>query len=134
MSTPRPTALARMVTAAALSILTAAADVGLISVATAQTSALRQFSVTIRNGKADPNLIRVTQGEQVEIMLASDQAAELHLHGYDRIAQLEPGVPATLSFVAKIAGRFPVEAHRMGSLAQGRHNPGALFYVEVYPP
>jgi len=42
--------------------------------------------------------------------------------------------PAILSFIARIAGRFPVEAHGMGPLAKGRRSPGALFYVEIYPP
>ena len=134
MSTPRLTALAfLMVMAEALPVLTIIADVD-VSVATAQTSLSQKFSVTIKNGKSDTNSIHVTQGEQIEITLASDQAAELHLHGYDLITQLEPGAPGTLSFVARIAGRFPVEAHRMGSVAKGRRHPGALFYVEIYPP
>ena len=135
MSTLRPATLVPfMVMAGALSVLTADMDAGVVSVATAQTSASQQFSITIRNGKADTNLIRITQGQRIEIALASDQAAELHLHGYDLTAQLEPGVPAALSFLARIAGRFPVEAHRWGSAAKGRRHPGALFYVEVYPP
>ena len=70
-------------------------------------------------GKADRGTVRVTQGEQVEITLSSDQPAELHLHGYDLSAQPEPGMPGTFSFVAKIAGRFPVEAHRMGPAGKG---------------
>jgi hypothetical protein len=99
---------------------------------TAQVSGLRKFSIAIRSGKADIQSVRVTQGEQVEIMLASDQAVELHLHGYDLTLRLDPGVPAALSFAAQIAGRFPVESHRMGSGASaGRHR--VLFYVDVYP-
>jgi hypothetical protein len=135
MSTPRPITLALlMAMAGSLSVFAATMGAGVISPSAAQTSTPRKFSVTIKDGKSETDSIRVTQGEQVEITLASDQAAELHLHGYDLIAQAEPGVPATLSFVARIAGRFPVEAHRMGSAAKGRRHPGALFYVEVYPP
>ena len=135
MSTPRSTTLALlMIVAGAISTLSPTADVGVISVPNAQSSAPRKFSITIKNGKSDTKSIHATQGEQIEITLASDQAAELHLHGYDLITQLEPGAPATLSFVRSIAGRFPVEAHRMGSVAKGRRHPGALFYVEIYPP
>ena len=130
MSTPRPTLL--MLMAGVLFVLTATTDAG-DSGATAQTSATHKLSVTIENGRADRGTVRVMQGEQVEITLSSDQAAELHLHGYDLTAQLEPGIPATFSFAAKIAGRFPVEAHRMGQAGNGRRLPGALFYVEVYP-
>jgi hypothetical protein len=39
-----------------------------------------------------------------------------------------------ISFVAKITGRFPVEAHRMDPAAKGTRHAGTLFYVEVYPP
>ena len=135
MSTPRSTTLALLtIVVGAIFILTPTADVGVISITNAQTSAPRKFSVTIKNGRSNTNSIRATQGEQIEITLASDQAAELHLHGYDLITQLEPGAPATLSFVGRIAGRFPVEAHRMGSVPKGRRHAGALFYVEIYPP
>lgn len=134
MSTPRPTLLAPlMLMAGALSVLTATTDADVFSVATAQTSATHKLSVTIENGRADRGTVRVTQGEQVEITLSSDQGGELHLHGYDLTAKLEPGMPATFSFAAKIAGRFPVEAHRMEPAGKGRRHLGALFYVEVYP-
>src|SRR4051812_21034626 len=97
-------------------LLGANADVpGVISAASAQTGAPQQFSVTIKGGKADTELIRATQGRQVDIALTSDLPAELHLHGYDILVPLEPGVVGTLSFIAKAAGRFPVEAHRMGA-------------------
>ena len=114
----------------ALSTVTAAMDT--LAAEPAQVSELRKFSVIIRNGKADAKTLRVTQGEQVEIMLTSDQAAELHLHGYDLTVRLEPGVPDALSFAGRVAGRFSVEAHRMGSGASASHQR-VLFYVEVYP-
>jgi hypothetical protein len=135
MSTSRPIALSlRVLMAGALAAVAATADVWAISAATAQTGAPHKLAVTIKNGKADSSTLRVTQGEQVELALSSDQPAELHLHGYDLTAQLEPGVPATIAFVAKIAGRFPVEAHRMGPTTKGARHAGTLFYVEVYPP
>jgi len=135
MSTPRPTPLAPFVLmVGAFCILTASTETGSFDAATAQTGTTHKVSMTIENGRADRGTVRVTQGEQVEITLVSEQAAELHLHGYDLTAQLEPGIAATLSFAAKFAGRFPVEAHRMGPAGKGRRHSGALFYVEVYPP
>jgi uncharacterized protein (DUF2141 family) len=134
MSTPRSTLLAAiMPIAAALGALSATTDTRLLSVAAAQTSAAHKLSVAIDKGKAEPGTVRVTQGEQVEITVSCDQSAELHMHGYDLSAQPEPGTPATFAFVAKIAGRFPVEAHRMGPAGKEKRRPGALFYVEVHP-
>jgi hypothetical protein len=119
--------------AAALGVLTATTDARLLSVAAAQTSTAHKLSVAIENGKADSATVRVVQGEQVEITVSCDQSAELHLHGYDLSVEPQPGTPATFAFVAKIAGRFPVEAHRMGSAGKERRRHGALFYVEVHP-
>jgi uncharacterized protein (DUF2141 family) len=134
MSTPRSILLAAvMPIAGALSVLAATTDTRLLSVAAAQTSAAHKLSVAIENGKADRGTVRVVQGEQVEITVSCDQSAELHLHGYDLSVEPQPGTPATFAFVAKIAGRFPVEAHRMGPAGKEKRRPGALFYVEVHP-
>jgi hypothetical protein len=135
MSTPRSTALAIFIAAGALPLIAMPiVAAGVVAGAAAQSGAPQKFSVTITNGKADIDSIRVTQGQQAEIMLVSDLSAELHMHGYDLLVHLEPGVPAPLSFAARIAGRFPVEAHRIGPVGNGRRPHGALFYVDIYPP
>jgi hypothetical protein len=109
----------------------------LVTGAYAQTSQVRQFAVTIKNRKvtSGPTLIRVTQGDSVEIVLTADEGAELHLHGYDVLLQLEPNVPGKLAFDANIGGRFPLEAHRYGKSEQvmNRHGAGPLLYLEVHP-
>jgi FtsP/CotA-like multicopper oxidase with cupredoxin domain len=110
---------------------------GPMPTAVAQTAPARQFSVAIKGRKVDTasSVIRVTQGDAVEIVLTSDEAAELHLHGYDLLLTVEPNVPATMHFAAKIAGRFPLEAHRFGpaSSSPHQHAAGPLLYVEVQP-
>jgi hypothetical protein len=110
---------------------------GLISPAVAQRPQARQFAIAIKERKveATAGVIRVSQGDSVEIVLTGDEAAELHLHGYDLKLSLAPNVPATLRFTAKIAGRFPLEAHRFGAASNSpRHrSAGPLLYVEVHP-
>jgi FtsP/CotA-like multicopper oxidase with cupredoxin domain len=110
---------------------------GLITPAVAQSARPQQFAITIKQRKVEAaaNVIRVNQGDAVEIVLTSDEAAELHLHGYDLLLALAPNVPATMRFTAKIAGRFPLEAHRFGaaSSSQRHRGAGALLYVEVLP-
>jgi hypothetical protein len=80
--------------------------------------------------------LRATQGESVEIVFESDEAAELHLHGYDIAIEVQPGVPAAMRVAAKIAGRFSIEAHRFGRAGadggrKSRHV--VLLYLEVHP-
>jgi FtsP/CotA-like multicopper oxidase with cupredoxin domain len=102
-----------------------------------QSAPTRQFAVTVHQRKvvAADNVIRVTQGDAVEIVFTADEAAELHLHGYDLKLSLSPDVPGTIRFTATIAGRFPLEAHRFGAEPNsGRHRgAGALLYLEVHP-
>lgn len=69
----------------------------------------RTVDVTIKGDTMTPSEIAVTEGDQVTLHITSDQPVELHLHGYDRALDLEPGVPATLALDAKLTGNFPIE-------------------------
>lgn len=76
------------------------------------------------------DVVRVTRGARVEMTWTSDEAASLHLHGYDIEFELHPGEPTALTFDAHATGRFPVTSHGFGS--EG-HDHETLLYVEVYP-
>lgn len=74
-------------------------------------------------------VVRVTQGDQVELRWTTDEATELHLHGYDVEIDLTPGEEAVMSFDARATGRFAIEGHGFG----GDHVEKTLIYVEVLP-
>lgn len=59
----------------------------------------------------DVGRVRIDLGRTVELIVASDAADEVHLHGYDITADVEAGGPATVRFVADIPGVFEVELH-----------------------
>lgn len=98
---------------------------------------IRQIDIVLAGGRASgadltapargAPVLRLIQGAAVELRVASDRAVLLHLHGYRIETRAAPGAPAVMAFVARAAGRFPVETHA----ANGRHV--ALFYVEVHP-
>jgi len=98
-----------------------------------------RYSIVIKNRKVDPPLerIRVAQGDVLELAFTSDERAELHLHGYDKLVTVVPGAPAMLRLDAKIAGRFAIEAHNFAGSAEGQRasarSRGVLLYLEVYP-
>lgn len=96
----------------------------------AQTGGTRSFALDIRDGKvtAAQQTIRVSEGDQVELRWTADEAVELHLHGYDIRLELKPGAPASMTFDAHTAGRFPVGIHRSGG-----HGHGNVVYLEVHP-
>ena len=100
--------------------------------ASAQDDGKRTIEVRIENRHvaADMRTIRITEGETVELRWTSDEAVELHLHGYDLKAEARPGAPAVMTFEAYAAGRFPVTNHGWGD---GGHGHDALTYLEIYP-
>lgn len=73
----------------------------------------RRISVAWAGGQAtgDTGKIAVPLGANVEIVVTSDKADELHLHGYDLSAKVAAGGSATLRFAATIAGVFELEFH-----------------------
>ena len=54
---------------------------------------------------------RVPLGHTVNLRVTSDEADEVHLHGYDLTLDLEAGAPAVLTFDATIPGVFEAELH-----------------------
>lgn len=78
----------------------------------------------------DP-VIRLTEEQKVSIVWTTDEAAELHIHGYDIKIDISPDAPAEISFTAFATGRFAVTSHGFG----GDHGHGheTLLYIEVYP-
>ena len=55
--------------------------------------------------------IRVRQGDVVRLRVESDQASEIHVHGYDIEQEAGPGKPAVFKFTADLEGIFEVESH-----------------------
>jgi hypothetical protein len=79
--------------------------------------ATERVEITVAGGQAAGGIVRVTvdEGTRVVLEVTSDVADEAHLHGYDLQMPLTPGQPNTLSFVAKVPGRFELELHHAGT-------------------
>jgi FtsP/CotA-like multicopper oxidase with cupredoxin domain len=69
-------------------------------------------------------VLKVKQGDHVQLAITADSADELHLHGYNLHLNLKPGQRALLDFVARKTGRFTYELH---------HADIELGAIEVYP-
>jgi hypothetical protein len=67
--------------------------------------------IRIEGGKPVGGIERVTvkRGDLIELVVHSDVADEVHLHGYDLHADVEAGGTARIRFQAKIAGVFEAE-------------------------
>ncbi len=72
-------------------------------------------------------VVRVTQGDEVELRWTVDEATEVHLHGCNVEAELSAEGETVIPFKARFGGRFAFEAHS--------HDGGSnsILYIEVRP-
>ena len=94
------------------------------------------FELSIKNGElvGSSNVIRVTQGTKLTLVLESDKILNLHLHGYDILKEVFPESPTFMVIDAFATGRFPIKVHIHDTDPQGNiDNESTLTYLEVYP-
>jgi copper(I)-binding protein len=73
-------------------------------------------SITVVNAAPQGGIVRqtVSKGDKVVLVVKSDVADEIHLHGYDKSTDVTAGGTARLPFAATIPGRFEVELESRG--------------------
>ncbi|GAB3401697.1 cupredoxin domain-containing protein [Flindersiella endophytica] len=74
---------------------------------------VKALTAKIEKGAVTPNAekLEVKAGTTIKITVTADMKDELHVHGYDKSVELQPGKPATLEFVADTTGEFEIESH-----------------------
>lgn len=84
---------------------------GPASVSPSGPAAVR-LTVTIASGRVSPNdaTVTVRRGQQVSVVVTSDRATEVHVHGYNLHIEAVPGT-VTRTFTANQAGTFEIETH-----------------------
>lgn len=102
----------------------------------AQSGAARSIDLKIEKGvfvgAETGNVVRAKEGESLVLNWTTDEAVELHLHGYDIELAVKPGTSESMTFEAFATGRFPITLHGHGSDGKAAHM-GALGYLEVLP-
>lgn len=97
---------------------TAPSPAGTAEPTTTEPSTPKPRTITIRvvGGKPQGGILRpkLARNEKVVLVVRSDVADEVHLHGYDVSRPVAAGGTARLPFVAKIPGRFEVELEDRG--------------------
>ena len=58
--------------------------------------------------------ISVRRGDVVRLLVSSDLSDEVHVHGYDLLRRVGPGMPARFRFRAKLEGSFEAELEQRG--------------------
>jgi len=75
-----------------------------------------QVRITLSDGQVAGGLKRasVRKSRNVTLIVTSDIADEVHLHGYDISRDVGPGRPARIAFRARLTGRFEIELEDRG--------------------
>jgi hypothetical protein len=92
---------------------------------TTETSETTTTTGTTTTAPAEPGPVRVVfrdgrvrggvqtfsfeQGDQVRLIVRSDVADHVHVHGFDLFADVAPGHPAQFTFRADLTGGFEIE-------------------------
>ncbi len=83
-------------------------------------------TIAVKNGKPVGGVqeLEYSAGDQIRFRVSSNQADEVHVHGYDVEEEIPAGGSAMLSFPADIEGIFEVELHGSETqIAELRVNP-----------
>jgi hypothetical protein len=74
--------------------------------------------VRVKNGKVSgvEDTVEVAVGDEVVLVVSSDEPDEVHVHGYDEMDDVGPGEKAEIEFTADIPGEFEVELEETGQL------------------
>lgn len=75
-----------------------------------------EVRVVVVNRAPEGGIVRKTveKGDRVVLLVKSDVADEVHLHGYDISRDVAAGGSARIAFEATIPGRFEVELEKRG--------------------
>jgi hypothetical protein len=78
----------------------------------------QRIEVTFAHGKAGgvTGRVQVATGTAVTLVVTSDVADQVHVHGYDIERELTADKPVSLQFEATIPGVFEVELHHAGTV------------------
>lgn len=85
-----------------------------------------EVRVRVVNGLPQGGIVRETveKGDRVALIVTSDVADHVHVHGYDLFRDLVPGKGVRIAFRARLAGRFVVELEgRHAQIAELTVNP-----------
>lgn len=72
-----------------------------------------EIRVAIKNHKVEPrsSVHKIPLGKTVRLVVTSDKPDEVHVHGYDKEAEVAANGTATIQFKADQSGQFEVETH-----------------------
>ena len=74
------------------------------------TKPLTLIELTVKDGKPVGGIAtpKVTEGDQIGLIVTADVSDQVHVDGYDLSANVAPGTPTAIHFTADKVGRFEI--------------------------
>jgi hypothetical protein len=109
----------------AAALIIGAAGLYIHGTQTSHTPIHRTQTLVIHGSTMNPEDVQTTEGDTLTLRVKADSRFELHIHGYDRKVELEPGKVQTVTFKTDATGHFTMENEDTGT---------ELGSLNVYPP
>lgn len=89
----------------------ATTSTGATTTKTAPKPSIPVHRITVKNAKPVGGIeqIKVNKGDQIRLVIKSDTADEIHIHGYDLHKDVEAGGSARFAFKATSDGNYEIE-------------------------
>ena len=71
----------------------------------------KTFDLNVKERTLTPNIVTVTQGDEVVLLVSADEAGEFHISGYEIEKEIKVGGTIEVRFTANLAGRYNFELH-----------------------
>ena len=99
---------------------TTTATAGAATTATTPAEPAPTAAIQVKGGEPVGGIaeVEVTKGDEVTIQVSSDQAGEVHVHGYEIEKPVKAGGTVEVPFTADIDGKFEIELHLAETEAQ----------------
>lgn len=89
-------------------------------------------NLSLQARKMTPDIVAVTEGDQVTVKVMSDESGEFHISGYEIENDMTAGTELSFSFTADKAGRYNFELHPKAPEGEGHdEEPQASLWVPV---
>jgi hypothetical protein len=95
----------------------------------------RSFVLRVEDAAKEPAVMRVQKGDRVHLLVETNRAVVLHIHGLGLEFAATPTRPGEIQLTVKATGRFPVHVHDTADPggAKGHHHRAPFAYLEVHP-
>lgn len=89
----------------------------------ASATVLTSYDLTLTKRVLSPNIVTVTEGDQLTVKVISDESGEFHVSGYEIENDMTAGTQLSFSFTADKAGRYNFELHpKVEGASAGEHD------------